>query len=73
MLIKSIPASQGISRPQLFQTVEPNISGIVTMVSFQKQDSDKVYQRQNTLEMEIHQVFGGGKEERKFVDNEEGI
>jgi hypothetical protein len=39
-LIKSIPASASMTRPQLFQHVEPNISGIVTMVTFQKQDSN---------------------------------
>jgi hypothetical protein len=42
-LIKRIPASNGMSCPQLFQHVEPNISGIVTMVTFQKQDSPLVY------------------------------
>jgi hypothetical protein len=38
-LLKSIPSSNGMSRSQLFQHVEPNASGIVTMVTFQEQDS----------------------------------
>jgi len=52
-LIKSVPASTGMTRPQLFQHVEPNISGIVTMVTFQKQDSNLVFACQKTLESEI--------------------
>jgi hypothetical protein len=42
MLIKSIPASNGMSCPKLFQQVKANISGIVTIVIFQKQDEELV-------------------------------
>jgi hypothetical protein len=37
ILIESIPASAGMTQPQLFQHVEPSISSIVTMVTSQKQ------------------------------------
>jgi hypothetical protein len=48
-LIKSIPASSGMIRPQLFQHVKPNVSGVVTMATFQKQDSELVHARQKQL------------------------
>jgi len=32
LLLKSIPASAGMSRPQLFQQAEPNPAGVVTIV-----------------------------------------
>ncbi len=72
-LIKSIPASNGMSRPQLFQQMEPNISGVVTIVAFQKQDHDLVFQQQKTLEHEIHHLLADGEEDNIFVDNEDGI
>jgi len=48
-LLKSIPASNGMSRPQLYQHVEPNISGVVMMVTLQKQDLPLLLAQQNTL------------------------
>jgi hypothetical protein len=62
-----------MSRPQLFQHVEPNISGIIIMVTFQKQDSTHVIACQKTLEGEIRQVIAKGEDENVFVCNEEGI
>jgi hypothetical protein len=62
-----------MSHPQLFQHVEPNIFGVVMMVTFQKQDLPLVIARQNTLEMEIRQIIADGEEDKIFVDNEEGI
>jgi hypothetical protein len=50
-----------MSRPQLFQHIEPNISGVVTMVTFQKQDLLLVLARQNSLEMEISQISADGE------------
>jgi hypothetical protein len=38
LLLKSLPASQGMSRSQLFQFIEPNISGVTTIVTFQSTD-----------------------------------
>jgi hypothetical protein len=72
-LLKSIPASKSMFHPQLFQYVEPNVSGIITMRTFQKADHDLVYQLQNTLEFEIHHMITEGEEERVFVNNEEGV
>jgi hypothetical protein len=38
LLLKSIPTSQGMSHPQLFQFIKPNISGVVTLATFQAGD-----------------------------------
>lgn len=62
-----------MTRPQLFQHVEPNITGIVTMVTFQKQDSALVYAHQKTLEAEIQQVIADDEEHNVFVNDEDGI
>jgi hypothetical protein len=62
-----------MSRPQLFQHVEPNISGVVTMVICQKQDLPLVLARQNSLEMEIRQIIADGEDDKVFIDTAEGI
>jgi hypothetical protein len=39
-LLQSIPASEGISRPQLFQQVEPNFGAVVTIATYQAKDHE---------------------------------
>jgi hypothetical protein len=34
LLLKNLPASQGMARPNLFQFVEPNNSGVTTLATF---------------------------------------
>jgi hypothetical protein len=53
MLLKSIPATQGMTRSQLFQFVEPNASGIITMATYQAQDKSHIEARKHTLEAEL--------------------
>jgi hypothetical protein len=53
--------------------LEPNISGVVTMVTFQKQDSDHMYAWQLTQESEVHQVIADDDDEKVFIDNKEAI
>jgi len=60
-LLKSIPASNGMSCLQLFQQAEPNHCAMVTVVTFQAQDRDLVLTRQATLEDEICQVIADGE------------
>jgi hypothetical protein len=62
-----------MTRPQLFMQVEPNITGSVTMVTFQKVDLALVIARQKTLESEIRQVIADGEEDNVFICNEDGI
>jgi len=72
-LLKSLPASNGMSRPQLFQQAEPNHGAMVTIVTFQAQDRDLVLAHQATLEDEIRQVIAEGESEKVFVDDNEGV
>jgi hypothetical protein len=72
-LLKSLPASSGMSRPQLFQQAEPNIATMVTIVTFLGQDYELVIAWQAALETEIRQVLALGEEHKVFVDPEERI
>jgi hypothetical protein len=72
-LLKSIPASTGMLQPQLFQQAEPNLSTVVTIVTFQAQDRDLVLAQQTTLESKIRQVIADREAGKIFVDEEEGI
>ncbi len=72
-LLKSIPASQGMSRPQLFSQVEPNSGAHVTVVTFQSQDRDMVMDRQASLENEIRQVLASDQSQNVFKNDSEGI
>lgn len=73
MLLKSIPATQGMCRSQLFQFIEPNASGMVTLATYQSQDKKYVEERQLTLEQEIRQVLAHGEAEKVFKNDDEGI
>jgi hypothetical protein len=50
-----------MSRPQLFQLAEPNLSAVVTIVTFQAQDQELAIARQPSLEAEIRQVIAPGE------------
>jgi len=72
-LLQSIPASEGMSHPQLFQQVEPNFGAVVTIVTYQADDHDLVIARQSSLEAEIHQVLADGEEDKFFTDSSDGV
>jgi hypothetical protein len=44
-LLWSIPATEGMSRPQLFQTVKANLTTLATIVTYQADDQKLVYHR----------------------------
>jgi hypothetical protein len=73
MLLKSILASEGISRPQLFQQAEPNHGAMVTIVTFQASEKDIVIARQDTLEEELRNVIAPGQENKLFLNEFDGI
>jgi hypothetical protein len=73
LLLKSIPASEGMSRPQLFQQVEPNHGATVTIVTFQDRDKELVLARQETLDEEIRSVIAPGQESQVFINDLDGI
>lgn len=66
LLLKSIPALAGMSRPQLFQQAEPNHGTTVTIVTFQAIDKEYVLAHQASLEEEIRSVLAPGQEGKIF-------
>lgn len=72
-LIKSLPATQGMSRNRLFQVVDPNAGQTCTIVTFQKSDKHFIEQRKFTLEKELRAILAPGESSKLFVDDVEGI
>jgi hypothetical protein len=72
-LLQSIPATEGMTRPQLFQTVEPNAASIITLVTYQAEDSALVAVRQSLLKSELWQIITDNEEDKLFTNPEEGI
>jgi len=60
MLLRSLPESQGMSRPQLFQLVEPNPAGAVVVVTFQQCDREYVLNHRMFLESDIRAQIAKG-------------
>jgi len=73
ILLKSIPASEGMSRPQLFTQVKPNPAATVTLVTYQARDHNLVSARKATLESEIRNIIKDGEAGKVFIDDTEGI
>jgi hypothetical protein len=59
-LLKSIPASPGMSQAQLFQHAKPNARGVVTMVVYNRTDYNLVIKQQATLEKELRTIIQPG-------------
>jgi hypothetical protein len=72
-LLKSLPASTEMSRPLFFQNAEPNISNVITMAIFQKEDHQHIMARQATIEEELCHIIAEGEEENLFIDSAVGI
>jgi hypothetical protein len=60
-LLKSFPASPGMSRPFLFQQVEHNASSEMLMVAYQKADAAFIKHHQGTLESDIRRIIANGE------------
>lgn len=73
LLLKSIPATEGMSWPKLFQQAEPNNGATVTIVTFQDQDKELIIARQETLEEDIRNVIAAGQENQVFLNDLDGI
>jgi hypothetical protein len=73
LLLKSLPASQGMSRSQLFQFIEPNISGVTTIATLQSTDKTFIEQRKTTLESEIRKIIEPGEETKVFLNVSDGL
>lgn len=73
LLLKSLPATNGMSRSQLFQFVEPNNSGITTLATFQSVDKSFITQRKSTLESELRGIVDPNYYHKLFLNDAEGI
>jgi hypothetical protein len=73
MLIRGLPATQGMSRPQLFQPAETNASRDCIITTYQKSDKDLVIARLYTLENDIRAQLAEGEAENIFISEIEGI
>jgi hypothetical protein len=72
-LLKSIPATQGMTRPLLFQHFEPNSMKTIHMAVYQKMDHDTIMERTKTLEGEIALLLVKGEESKVFINPAEGM
>lgn len=72
-LLQSIPATEGMSRPQLFQTVEAKFTTLATIVTCQASDQKLVYQWQESLDSELRIILATNEDEKLFLNPEEDL
>jgi hypothetical protein len=72
-LLKSLPASQGMSHSRLFQVVDPTPAHDCVLVLFQRSDKSFIEKRKFTLEAEILSRLASGQASVVFKDALEGI
>lgn len=72
-LLKILPAAPGMSLPYLFQLVELNNTGTVTMGIYQTTDREYVRQRAGDIEIELRALLATGEAKKCFVDEVMGI
>jgi len=68
-LLKSLPASEGMSRSRLFQVVDCIPSQNCVLVTFQRADKILVEDRQFTLEEELCEQLAPDQSSKLFVDD----
>ena len=73
LLLRSLPATLGMSRPQLFQTVETDSTKDVILVTYQKRDKEYVNARKMTLESDFSVQLAQGEISKVFISEMEGI
>jgi len=72
-LIKSIPSTTGMNHPLLFQHFEANSSKSIHMAIFQKEDTEYVLARKNTLEADLRQLIALEDINKIFLNPKEGL
>jgi len=73
MLLRSLPATQGMSRPQLFQLIETTATKDAIIATFQKAYKELVYARLFTLEIDIRAQIAEGEAGNVFTSEFEEI
>jgi len=66
MLLRSLPASKGMTRSQLFQLVENNPTGMVVLATYQHCDKALVHAKKESLEQEIRTQQAEGESVKVF-------
>jgi hypothetical protein len=72
-LLKSLPASTGMSRPRLFQVVDPNGGQNCTLVTFQRCDRPAIEERKATLEDELCSHLAPGEIGKALKDETDSL
>jgi hypothetical protein len=72
-LLKSLPASPGMTTAQLLIHAEANHADIVTMGVYNRADHSHILARQSTLEQELRSIIEPGEEAKIFQDLNDGI
>ena len=72
-LLKSLPASNGMSRPRLFQVVDIVPTQNCVLVTFQKADKQLVEDRQFDLEAQLSDQLASGQASKLFIDITQGL
>ncbi len=72
-LLKSLPASEGMSRPRLFQVVDLMPSQDCVIVTFQRSDRPLVEERQFALEVELRDQLAPGEASKLFAKEVTGL
>ncbi|MFN9978943.1 MAG: hypothetical protein ACK53Y_03465, partial [bacterium] len=73
MLLRCLPATQGMSRPQLFQLAETNATRESIVVTYQKPDRALVQARLSSLQNDITALLAPGEADRIFISEIEGL
>jgi hypothetical protein len=72
-LLKSLPASEGMSRTRLFQVVDLVPSQDCVIVTFQRSDRPLVEERQFALEVELRDQLAPGEATKLFTNEVTGL
>jgi len=72
-LLKSLPASEGMSRPRLFQVVDLVPSQDCVLVTFQRSDRPLVEERQFALDVELCDQLAPGEASKLFANEVTGL
>jgi hypothetical protein len=72
MSLHSLPATQGMSTPQLFQLIETNPSRSVVLVTYQQGNKNLVHARKLLLQ-ELRSLLAEGESSKVFQTNSDGL
>jgi hypothetical protein len=72
MLLKSIPSFQGMSKPKLFQVVDPNSIQMVVIVTFQRCNREIIDSQKKNLNTLLRALVDTEQIDIIFTEPQEG-